>query len=163
MVDKWYFIGTLIINPMGALVKHTTTEKLHDMAVGMDLLALEEVGRLLAGGQREAAGAAEVAAPQISAASTAMAETISSGGVLRYTAAGSSGLMAAADAMELGGTFSIPSTQVRIHMAGGLPTSAEMPGGTEDDTRQIQSEFSDIAARDTVIAVSASGSNAVYQ
>ncbi|WP_417249171.1 N-acetylmuramic acid 6-phosphate etherase [Celeribacter sp.] len=143
---------------MGALVKHRTTEKLHDRAGGMDRLALDELAQILASGQREAAGAAEVAASQIASASKAMAETISSGGVLRYTAAGSSGLMAAADAMELGGTFSIPSSQVRIHMAGGLPTSAEMPGGTEDDTRQIRDEFADIAARDTVIAVSASGS-----
>ncbi|MEX0277446.1 MAG: hypothetical protein AB3N19_08000 [Ruegeria sp.] len=57
-----------------------------------------------------------------------MANTIRSGGVLRYLAAGSSGLMAFADALELGGTFSIPSAKIRIHMAGGLPTAAEMPG-----------------------------------
>ena len=42
--------------------------------------------------------------------------------------------MAAADVQELGGTFSIPAEQLRIHMAGGLPTGVEMLGGTEDET-----------------------------
>ena len=87
-----------------------------------------------------------------------MADTIRGGGRLHYIAAGSSGLMAAADAQELGGTFSIPPDQLCIHMAGGLPTGAEMPGGTEDDTEGLEDALAGLAPTDTVIAASASGS-----
>ncbi len=86
-----------------------------------------------------------------------MANTIRTGGVLHYLAAGSSGLMAAADAQELGGTFSISASQLRIHMAGGLPTGVEMPGNTEDAVHGLEEELTDITPRDTIIAVSASG------
>ena len=65
--------------------------------------------------------------------------------------------MAAADALELGGTFSIPAGQIRIHMAGGLPVGVEMPGATEDDATSVQHAMSGVSGRDTVIAVSASG------
>ncbi len=87
-----------------------------------------------------------------------MAKTIRSGGVIHYVAAGSSGLMAAADAQELGGTFSIPASQLRIHMAGGLPTGVEMPGAAEDEDAGLRNDLQDLQANDTVIAVSASGS-----
>ncbi len=86
-----------------------------------------------------------------------MARSVRSGGVLHYLAAGSSGLMAASDAQELGGTFSISSDQIRIHMAGGLPTSAEMPGDVEDIAENLDGELGELTKNDTLIAVSASG------
>ena len=135
-----------------------TTEQLHPKAGGFDALPLEKSAMILADGQIQAAETTRTAITQISTGAEAMANTIRSGGVLRYVAAGSSGLMAAADALELGGTFSIPPVQIRIHMAGGQPTGVEMPGDTEDDAEALARELKDIAARDTVIAVSASGS-----
>lgn len=135
-----------------------TTEKLHPQAKGFDTLPLEQAAVILAEGQCEAAKTARAASPAISAGAKAMANTIRTGGALRYVAAGSSGLMAAADALELGGTFSIPSKQIRIHMAGGQPTGVEMPGDTEDDVEALAREMQDITHQDTVIAVSASGS-----
>ena len=134
------------------------TEQLHPQAKGFDALPLDQAAAILAEGQAEAARSAFAAAVAISAGAQTMARTIRAGGVLRYVAAGSSGLMAAADALELGGTFSIPPAQIRIHMAGGQPTGVEMPGDTEDDIRSLARELQDIMARDTVIAVSASGS-----
>lgn len=134
------------------------TEQLHQDAKGLDRRAPDEVARLLARGQVAAAGAAVDAAQVIADASVAMADTIRLGGVLHYAAAGSSGLMAAADAQELGGTFSISSAQLRIHMAGGLPTGVEMPGDTEDDIAGLATGLADIGAQDCLIAVSASGS-----
>lgn len=133
------------------------TEALHASAGGLDARPLAEAAALLAEGQAAAARAVQEAAPEIAVAAAAMAETIRTGGVLHYTAAGSSGLMAAADAQELGGTFSIPAAQLRIHMAGGLPDGVEMPGGTEDDTGGLAAALSDLTPRDTMIAVSASG------
>ncbi|WP_270732859.1 N-acetylmuramic acid 6-phosphate etherase [Shimia sp. Alg240-R146] len=133
------------------------TEKIHANAEGLDARPLAEVADILAKGQVEAAHATLPARMDIVAGGEAMARTIQAGGTLHYIAAGSSGLMAAADAMELGGTFSIPVDQIRIHMAGGLPQSAEMPGDTEDDTETLTDALSDLAPRDAVIAVSASG------
>jgi N-acetylmuramic acid 6-phosphate etherase len=66
--------------------------------------------------------------------------------------------MAAADAMELGGTFSVPASQIKILMAGGIPTTPEMPGDTEDDTRALEGGLSGLTDNDVVLAISASGS-----
>ncbi|WP_425101912.1 N-acetylmuramic acid 6-phosphate etherase [Tropicibacter sp. S64] len=134
-----------------------STEALHDQAIGLDLRPLAEVAAVLAEGQVSAAQAVRGAAADIARGASAMARTIRTGGLLHYVAAGSSGLMAAADAQELGGTFSIPPSQIRIHMAGGLPTGPEMPGGTEDETDGLTEALAGLESRDTVIAVSASG------
>ncbi|WP_421704134.1 N-acetylmuramic acid 6-phosphate etherase [Aliiroseovarius sp.] len=134
-----------------------TTEQLHEAAIGLDNRPIEEVAAILAQGQAAAAAAVAGARDAICAGATLMARTISEGGVLHYAAAGSSGLMAASDALELGGTFSISPAQIRIHMAGGMPTGVVMPGDTEDDTAGLQAGLAGLGPCDTVIAVSASG------
>lgn len=133
------------------------TEALHHMAAGLDQRSPTDVASVLAEGQIAAVAVVRQAAPAIARGGSVMAATIRNGGILHYVAAGSSGLMAAADAQELGGTFSIPAAQVRIHMAGGLPTGVEMPGGTEDGTEGLDRALTGLSERDTVIAVSASG------
>ena len=135
----------------------TQTEALHAEARGLDARPPAEVSAVLAEGQIMAATSVRDALPDITSGAIAMAGVIRNGGVLHYVAAGSSGLMAAADAQELGGTFSIPAAQLRIHMAGGLPTGVDMPGGTEDDTAGLDSALAGLSARDAIIAVSASG------
>ena len=135
-----------------------TTEQLHPDALGFDMLPLEQAAKILSASQVAASNTSGAAVPAISAGARAMARTIRAGGVLRYVAAGSSGLMAAADALELNGTFSIQPAQIRIHMAGGQPVGVEMPGDTEDCVDALAEELKGIAAQDTVIAVSASGS-----
>ena len=134
------------------------TEQLSDHAVGLDQRPAAEIAMLLLYGQIAAAEAVRGAVDAIALAAGTMADTISRGGRLHYVAAGSSGLMAAADAQELGGTFSIPADQLRIHMAGGLPQGVEMPGDTEDQTDGLEDALQDLSGRDCVIAVSASGS-----
>jgi len=134
------------------------TEALHDLAKGLDDLPLVEIASVLADGQAAAAMAVRASLEVISRGGVAMAKTIRSGGVLHYVAAGSSGLMAAADALELGGTFSIPDSQIRIHMAGGLPTGSIMLGNPEDDTSGVEVALAEVSPRDTIISVSASGS-----
>lgn len=133
------------------------TEQLHPNAIGLDTRPLSDVAALLAQSQALAASAPLDAVGPICDGAQAMAATVRAKGVLRYLAAGSSGLMAAADALELGGTFSIPANQIQIHMAGGLPSSAEMPGDVEDISTTLTDELAELSARDTLIAVSASG------
>lgn len=133
------------------------TEQLHPDAIGLDTRPLADVAALLAQSQAAAAQAPQQAIDEIAAGARAMAQTLRSGGTLRYLAAGSSGLMAASDALELGGTFSIPAAQIRIHMAGGLPTGSRMPGDVEDVADSLGQDLKDLSAQDTIIAVSASG------
>ncbi len=138
-------------------MKTAITEELHDAAMGLDELPPHRIASILVEAQICAATAVRLALPMICDGATAMAQTIRSGGTLHYVAAGSSGLMAAADAQELGGTFSIPSAQLMIHMAGGLPTGVDMPGDTEDAADGFGLLFERMTPQDTVIAVSASG------
>ena len=135
----------------------TQTEALHEAAKGRDERPRVEIASLLAEGQIRAATSLREALDGIAGGSAAMAKSIREGGALHYVAAGSSGLMAAADAQELGGTFSIPTHQIFIHMAGGLPTGPEMPGDTEDEIGDLEQSLSGLSSKDTVIAVSASG------
>ncbi len=133
------------------------TEQLHKDAIGLDARPLAEVAELLALSQSEAATTPLTSLTPICTGAKAMAQTIRTGGVLHYLAAGSSGLMAASDALELGGTYSIPPSQIRIHMAGGMPTGVEMPGDTEDATSTLARDLVDLSPKDTLITVSASG------
>lgn len=142
---------------LGNHVTERTTEGLHPKAIGLDVRPLPEVALVLAEAQAEAAAMAQFASPLIANAAVSMAATIRTGGVLHYAAAGSSGLMAAADAQELGGTYSTPPEQLRIHMAGGLPRGAEMPGDTEDQTEELTGALGGMGSDDTLIVVSASG------
>lgn len=139
-------------------MSNVTTEKLHDLAAGIDSWPAIDVASVLVDGQISAAKSVKTAKEPIAIASRTMAQTIRNGGTLYYVAAGSSGLMGAADAMELGGTFGISIDQIRIVMAGGVPTSAHMPGDTEDATTELSEGLGAISATDTIIAISASGS-----
>ena len=110
------------------------TEMLHPDANGIDALPDDAVLAILLAGQRRAIESVESShsRPHRSRARR-MAQAIRSGRQLIYCGAGSSALMALADAAELGGTFGIPAAQIRLCMAGGIPTDAHMPGDTEDD------------------------------
>lgn len=134
-----------------------STEQLHDAAIGLDLLEPIALASVLVEGQVAAAQSVLLAAPRIADAAIAMARTIKNGGRLHYFAAGSSGLMAVADVMELGGTFSISAQQLAIHMAGGLPQSVEMPGGVEDATDALPGLAGTVKSADTAVFISASG------
>ncbi|MCI2397777.1 N-acetylmuramic acid 6-phosphate etherase [Aliiroseovarius subalbicans] len=133
------------------------TEAAHDAAEGLDLRADGEILSVLLEAQRQALEGLADAHAALGEGAALMADTVRAGGCLTYVAAGSSGLMALADAAELGGTFGIPAAQVRILMAGGVPTCANMPGDTEDDAQDAARTVESLGADDTVIAVTASG------
>ncbi|PWR00975.1 N-acetylmuramic acid 6-phosphate etherase [Meridianimarinicoccus roseus] len=113
---------------------------------------------LLLGRQQAALAAVRGALPALQDGAALMARSLRSGGKVVYAGAGSSGLMAMADAMELPGTFGIQVAQIGICMAGGLPRDAHMPGGTEDETEDAAREAALLGPHDTAIVVTASGS-----
>lgn len=133
------------------------TEQLPDHPT-IDVLDAEMATKIMLDSQAAAVRSVHDAIPAINQAARVMAGCINSGSTLIYVAAGSSGLMALADICELPGTFGIPSDQLRLHMAGGVPVDGKMPGKTEDDTANADQIAAQISENDCVIALSASGS-----
>ena len=137
----------------------TRTEALHRNAEGLDIQAPEAILVSLADAQIEAAKAVRNAIPAIAKAAEIIASRLNGGGKLAYAAAGSSGLMALADALELPGTFGIQRDRIAILIAGGDEAFRTLAGGPEDDTEEAASAVSKagIGAGDCLIALSASG------
>ena len=134
------------------------TEARNGKADGLDRLAPAAVLELLAAGQQEAAKAVDRAIGSIARAADLVAETLRDGHKLVYAGAGSSGLMAMADALELPGTYGIPREQIVFLLAGGLSSLTHMEGAPEDDSILAEKDAAAIAPSDCVICVSASGS-----
>jgi N-acetylmuramic acid 6-phosphate etherase len=137
----------------------TQTEMTHGSAKGFDLKPPQEALQVLAVAQAEAAAAVQSAVPQIAAAAELAAHCMATGGQLVYAAAGSSGLMALADALELPGTYGIPKERIKVLMAGGMAVLTNLAGAPEDDEDEASGEIAKagVKAGDCVIALTASG------
>jgi N-acetylmuramic acid 6-phosphate etherase len=133
------------------------TEKL-PQEPAIDTRAPLDAAAFLLHGQQAALDAVGQATRGLERGADIMATAIRSGKSIHYFAAGSSGLMALADACELPGTFGISAAAIHIHMAGGVPTDAVMPGATEDDDKAAQTSALTISQGDVAIVLSASGS-----
>ncbi len=136
------------------------TEERHDKAMGLDVMHPALALRLLAAGQQAAAKAVDSAIESIAAAAQIAAAALADGGRLAYAGAGSSGLMAMTDALELPGTYGIALDKVVVLLAGGAASLTDLAGGYEDDMELARKDVRDagIGAGDCLISVSASGS-----
>ncbi|MBZ9806988.1 MULTISPECIES: N-acetylmuramic acid 6-phosphate etherase [unclassified Mesorhizobium] len=137
----------------------TRTEALHRNAEGLDIQAPEAILASLVDAQVEAAKTVRDAIPSLAKAAESIAGSLKGGGKLAYAAAGSSGLMALADALELPGTFGIQRDRIAILIAGGDDAFRTLAGGPEDDTEEAATAVANagIGKGDCLIAVSASG------
>lgn len=108
---------------------------------------------------RRAAEAVEEALPRLASAVEAAVRSISGGGRLVYVGAGSSGRLAAQDAIECAPTFGIAPGTIVWTLAGGEDALVEAREGVEDDSaagREKMSEL-EVGEGDLVVGVSASG------
>jgi N-acetylmuramic acid 6-phosphate etherase len=137
----------------------TQTEMIHASAKGFDTRPPEEALAILAAAQTEAARAVQEAVPAIAAAAELAAKCLARGGRLIYVAAGSSGLMALADALELPGTYGLERDRIKVLLAGGLAALTAMEGAPEDDADAARAEVAQagIGPGDCLIALTASG------
>lgn len=135
------------------------TETPHRYARGLQALPAQAILTRLLEGQQEAAAAVASALPAIEAAAQAATAALKAGGKLGYAGAGSSGLMALADALELAGTFGIAADRTPALFAGGAEALLAMTGAVEDETGSAAQdvEAAGLGAGDALIAVSASG------
>ena len=133
--------------------RHAEADRLHSGD------AAEAVAAILMA-QTAALDVTSAARDVIAAAGLAMAAAIASGHKVIYVGAGSSGLMALADCLEIPGTFGVPRHQVAMLFAGGAAALLDMPGAVEDDADLAAADVARVAPGpgDLVIAVSASGS-----
>lgn len=135
------------------------TEARHPHSAGLHALsAADALGHLL---DAQLAALAQVrgAFGPIAKAAEAGADALARGGKMGYAGAGSSGLMALADCLELAGTFGIASAQTPMLFAGGTAALLHMTGAVEDDPALAEADFAaaGFAAGDVVLCLSASG------
>ncbi|MDR3375163.1 MAG: N-acetylmuramic acid 6-phosphate etherase [Ancalomicrobiaceae bacterium] len=139
-----------------------TTEQALAAYRGLDLWPAGSILAAIADAQTQAIGSVRAALPAIEAASAIFAEALKAGGRVIYVGAGSSGLIAELDALELPGTFGIKPAQVAILVAGKPAATGSLTGETEDDAEAGRAEMAALEPTeiDCVVAVSASGSTA---
>ncbi len=136
------------------------TEALHPLASGLHLAPAAQVLDRALAAQEGALAAIRPVLPALEDAATRAARALGRGGKLAYAGAGSSGLMALADCLELLGTFGIPTDRTPMLFAGGADALLKMTGGVEDDPALAAADLAraGLGRGDVLIAVSASGS-----
>jgi N-acetylmuramic acid 6-phosphate etherase len=135
------------------------TEQLHPMSAGLHSALPEDALVRLLDAQIAAVCSIRPAISAVASAASAAADALKHGHKLGYAGAGSSGLMAMADCLELWGTFGIPVDQTPMLFAGGSAALLRMTGAVEDDLAQAAADLAraGFGAGDIVLCVSASG------
>lgn len=141
-------------------MKLPTTEDRDPLSIGLNNKSDDDVLTLLLNRQRAALDAVEDAIPQISNAANALRKASQANGMIGYAGAGSAGLTALADCLELPGTFGFPPERMRMLYAGGAENLLHLAGTYEDNEDAGGADFrsSGLGKGDILIAVSASGS-----
>lgn len=136
------------------------TERSAQRFQGLDTWSTAEVLETLWAGQSRAVAACQPALAELERVVVRVAERLARGtGRLVYAGAGSSGVIATLDALELEGTFGWPMSRVSILMAGGLELTRGVNDNAEDDegAGRARVEALGVGPQDVVIGVSASG------
>ena len=135
------------------------TEARHPLSAGLHSLAADAALTVLLDAQIAALSAVRPAIPAIDRAARAVADALRGTGRVIYAGAGSSGVMALSDCLELAGTFGIPPDRTPVLLAGGTATLLHMAGGVEDDETAARTDFDRIAPQrgDVLICIAASG------
>lgn len=137
-----------------------STEARHPAAQGLHAKTPAAVLDALLAAQMQAVAALHPALPALERAAAAAAAALDGGGKLGYAGAGSSGLMALADCLELAGTFGLPPDRTPMLFAGGTQALLHMQGGVEDDPALARADLdrAGLGHGDALLVLSASGS-----
>ncbi len=140
-------------------MRERPTEARHPQSAGLHAADGPQVLTRILDAQIAALGSIRAALPALEQAAGAVATALGAGRKVAYVGAGSSGLMAMADALELLGTFGIPVAQTPILFAGGAAALLTMTGAVEDDPALATADLAraGLAAGDVALCVSASG------
>jgi N-acetylmuramic acid 6-phosphate etherase len=130
---------------------------------GLDTWATAEILEALWSSQSRAVAACLAALPTLQRAIDGAVERLASGaGRLVHAGAGSSGMLAALDAVELGPTFGWPEERSVVLVAGGFDLRRGADPAAEDDAGvgRASAREAGLGARDVVLGLSASGGSA---
>ncbi|MDZ4096934.1 MAG: N-acetylmuramic acid 6-phosphate etherase [Paracoccaceae bacterium] len=135
------------------------TEAQHPASQGLHRAATADVLHLVLSAQIAALDCLRPALGAIEQAACAAAAALLAGHRVIYAGAGSSGLMALADCLELAGTFGIAPDRTPMMFAGGAGALLHMQGVAEDDAAAAKADLTRIepVSGDLVICVSSSG------
>lgn len=136
-----------------------STETADPRYAGLDAWDDEAILSALLDGQKRGLEAVTAAIPDISKAAELAVAALKAGGRLIYLGAGSPGLIALSDALEIPQTYGIARNRIEILMAGGQAMTEELLGGPEDDAQAGAADIArvGVGADDFVICLSASG------
>ncbi|MBU3030004.1 N-acetylmuramic acid 6-phosphate etherase [Paracoccus marinaquae] len=136
-----------------------STEARHPDSADLHAQPAERVLSLLLEAQIAALSALRPALPAIERAAEAGALALGRGGRMGYAGAGSSGLMALADCLELAGTFGLPPDRSPMLFAGGADALLHMKGSVEDDPELARADVAraGLTSGDVLLVLSASG------
>ena len=135
------------------------TEARDEAGADLDLRSTAELVKRMNAGDAVVPAAVAGATRAIAELIDAVADRLANGGRLIYVGAGTSGRLAALDAVECETTFSTPPGQVTALVAGGTGLSAAAQEAAEDDIAAGASELEalGVSSADAVVGISASG------
>ena len=136
-----------------------TTERADVSYRDIDLWPTADVVAAIAAVQRRAIEAVAEAGASLAAAADGLADRMRAGGRMVYAGAGSSGLLAQMDALEMPGTYGIALERVPVLLAGGAAALSDIPSGAEDDEAAGHAAVDrlGLGSSDSLIGLSASG------
>ena len=127
----------------------------------LDTWSTGDLLEVLWASQAGAIAAVQSALPALQRAVDGAVERLAGPGRLVYAGAGSSGMIAALDALELGATFNWPDDRGLVLVAGGFDPRRGPDAAAEDDAAGGRAAVREagLGARDVVLGISASGAS----
>jgi N-acetylmuramic acid 6-phosphate etherase len=140
-------------------LRHLGTEKSNSASANLDRKSALEIARIINREDAKVAAAVRRAVPQIAQAIDLIATAISEGGRLIYVGTGTSGRIAALDAVECPPTFNLDPRKVQFVIAGGPKALAAAVEADEDSTDLGRKAIAKKkpTGNDVVIGIAASG------
>ena len=140
-------------------LRRLTTEKANLASTDLDRKSSLEIARIINSEDAKIASAVKRALPQIAQAIDLIAASLRKGGRLIYVGTGTSGRIAALDAVECPPTFDTDPKMVQFVMAGGLKALSMAVEANEDSPALGRKEIAKKKPRknDVVVGLAASG------
>jgi N-acetylmuramic acid 6-phosphate etherase len=135
------------------------TEKTNSASAGLDQKSALEIARIINREDAKVAATVKRALPQIAKAIDLIAAALSGGGRLIYVGTGTSGRIAALDAVECPPTFDVSPRLVQFIIAGG-PKALASAVEADEDSRELGRKAlaqKKPTERDIVVGIAASG------
>ncbi|MGA2353804.1 MAG: N-acetylmuramic acid 6-phosphate etherase [Terriglobales bacterium] len=143
----------------GTELRRLRTEKTNSASVGLDRKPALEIARIINRQDARVAGAVKRALPQIAQAIDRIATALAEGGRLIYVGTGTSGRIAALDAVECPPTFDVDPRKVQFIIAGGNKALAAAVEADEDSRElgRLAMAKKKPTGKDVVVGIAASG------